>query len=339
MPQKILLIILICLGLGSLFGQYELCEEDRVCGLSFVAPPEPFASNPMPDIVGVNANWIALIPYAYSRIGQPNVRYNMSKWQWWGERPEGIEESIRLAREKGIRIMIKPQVYCPGSWPGEIDFDNEADWKSWETDYSGYIMHYARMAEKYQIEMLCIGTEFAISVQKRESYWRNLIKQIRAVYSGELIYSSNWDNFKNIRLWDELDYIGLSSYFPLSEDSTPDPKELQRAWRVPYEEIKTICRKYSKQVIFTEYGYLSVDGCAGKTWELEKRINNLEVNQQAQAIALKGLLDFWWDKPEWLGGFLWKWFPNMRGHEGYPEKDYTPQGKLAEETLKEYYGR
>jgi hypothetical protein len=27
----------------------------------------------------------------------------------------------------------------------------------------------------------------------------------------------------------------------------------------------------------------------------------------------------------------------MRGHEGYPEKDYTPQGKKAEPVLKEMH--
>jgi hypothetical protein len=30
-------------------------------------------------------------------------------------------------------------------------------------------------------------------------------------------------------------------------------------------------------------------------------------------------------------------FPNMRGHEGYPERDYTPQGKMAEEILRKWY--
>jgi len=39
----------------------------------------------------------------------------------------------------------------------------------------------------------------------------------------------------------------------------------------------------------------------------------------------------------WAGGFLWKWFPNGEGGEGYNDRDYTPQGKKAEQILKECY--
>ena len=29
----------------------------------------------------------------------------------------------------------------------------------------------------------------------------------------------------------------------------------------------------------------------------------------------------------------------MKGHEGYPQKDYTPQGKVAEAVIREWYGK
>ena len=93
----------------------------------------------------------------------------------------------------------------------------------------------------------------------------------------------------------------------------------------------------NKPVLFTEYGYLSVDGCCGKTWELEDKIKACEVNEDCQANAIEGILSTFANEDWWAGGFLWKWFPNGHGHEGYPLKDYTPQGKSALKTLKRYY--
>ena len=82
-----------------------------------------------------------------------------------------------------------------------------------------------------------------------------------------------------------------------------------------------------------------MEGCAGKTWELEKNIRNMTPNQEAQANAYQALLSSWWEKDFWAGGFVWKWFPDGEGHEGYPDKDYTPQGKMAENVLKSWYSR
>ena len=70
---------------------------------------------------------------------------------------------------------------------------------------------------------------------------------------------------------------------------------------------------------------------------MEKEVHKRSINQQAQANAIEALFESFWNESFWAGGFLWKWFPDMQGHEGYPEKDYTPQGKIAEETIKNWY--
>ncbi|MCB9332001.1 MAG: hypothetical protein H6574_13045 [Lewinellaceae bacterium] len=67
-------------------------------------------------------------------------------------------------------------------------------------------------------------------------------------------------------------------------------------------------------------------------------MRNRPINEQAQANCLEALLSTMQAEPWWAGGFLWKWFPNGRGHEGYPERDYTPQGKVGEAVLRRWYG-
>ncbi|HEX5625391.1 MAG TPA: hypothetical protein VFX48_05195 [Saprospiraceae bacterium] len=304
-----------------------------------VAPPEPFMIDPMEAIQNARATWVALIPYAYSDVGSPELRYNQSQWQWWGERPEGILESIRLAQAKGFKILLKPQVYIHRSWVGEVEFDTEEEWQRWERSYREYLMLYVDMAISEKVDMICIATEYNHAAIKRESYFRTLISDIRKRYPGKLCYSANWDHYTEIPFWDALDYIGISAYFPLDESQTPAIKAIEDSWNQHLPEMEALSKKWNKPILFSEFGYLSVDGCAGKGWEIEKQVDRLAINQTAQANAYEALFRSLWDKPWWAGGFVWKWFPNGEGHEGYPEKDYTPQNKKAEQVLVRWYGR
>ncbi len=319
---------------AKLSGQSK--ADINISGLSFVAPPRGFALNPMEAVRQVGADWIAVIPYAYTRRGDNRVHFNSHR-QWWGERPEGAIETIRLAKASGIKVMLKPQVYFPGSWPGGLDFDSESDWITWEKDYRDYIMTFVPIADSMEVPLFCIGTEFKRSEQKRPHFWRQLIKDIRAQYKGQLTYASNWDCYHQVTFWDDLDYVGIDAYFPLVEDKTPSHNDLINAWQKPLQEIRTMHQKTKKPILFTEFGYLSVDGCAHKTWELEKHVHDLPINEQAQANALDALFAVFSKEDYWAGGFLWKWFPNMKGHEGYPASDYTPQGKIGEEVLQKWY--
>ncbi|MBX2815431.1 MAG: hypothetical protein KTR24_05530 [Saprospiraceae bacterium] len=308
-------------------------------GLSFVAPPEPFAQNPMPAVLSVHANCIAVIPYGYTNLGQTTVRFNMKNRQWWGEREEGVERTIALAKESGIRVMLKPQVWGHNLWTGDLDFQTEAEWESWQNDYRRYILFYASLAERMEVDLFCIGTEFKIAAVKREDFWRSLIAEVKQVYAGRITYASNWDHYQNIPFWDALDVIGINAYFPLLDAHTPAINDLLKSWQPWLEEIDAFHKAVDRPIVFTEFGYLSVDGCAHKTWELEDRVTSTPINQKAQANALSALFEALESRFYWEGGFIWKWFPNMRGHEGYPERDYTPQGKLGEAVLRDWYLR
>jgi hypothetical protein len=308
--------------------------EPRLKGLNFVAVPEPFPENPMPEVKAISADWIALIPYGFTRLGQPSVQYNTKGWQWWGERPEGIEKSIELAHEAQIHVMLKPQIYVPDGFTGALDFKTDEEWASWEADYEHFMMIFANIAQQKKVEILCVGTEFKISTQKREAFWRGLIAKIKTVYRGKLIYAANWDEYAAVPFWDALDYAGVNAYFPLLPDKTPSVRALKTAWEKPVSALAAFAKQHQKQIIFTEFGYMSLDECASPGWEVEAKKDKLNINEVAQANALEALLTTFSAQPWWQGGFLWKWFPNMQGHEGYPEKDYTPQGKKAAKVVK-----
>jgi len=312
-------------------------KGNKINGLTFVAPPEPFPENPMPSINSLGANWIAVIPYAFTRAGVPDVRFKENEGHWWGERPVGVRESIRLAHEAGIKVMVKPQVWIPGGWTGSLDFPSDSAWTLWEAGYERYILRFAGLADSTGADMFCLGTEFGKAVERRPEFWKALIHKIKGVYHGKLTYSSNWDDWEKVPFWEELDYIGLSGYFPLVKSDSPSVEELKEAWKPICKRLKACSQTHEKPILFTEWGYLSVDGCGWRNWELEQDIKSRNINQQAQANCMEAMLATFQQEDCWAGSFLWKWFPNMRGHEGYPERDYTPQGKLAEEVLRSWY--
>lgn len=308
----------------------------KIDGLTFVAPPRPFSEQAMHDVIESEAGWISVVPFAYSLRGKNQLYFNTSR-QWWGEKMEGVKETVRSAKEKGLKVMLKPQVYVPGSWIGEMDYKTEEDWQAWEEGYTQYIDTLLSIAEDHQVELFCIGTECKISIQKRHNYWVSLIENARSKYSGKLTYSSNWDSYNFVPFWEELDYIGISAYFPLTDSMTPSVEELTKKWSSTKRRLKKFSKRNGKQILFTEYGYMSIDGCAYKAWEIEKEITSRKINEVAQANAIEALLSSFWDESFWAGGFLWKWFPDMQGHEGYIDKDYTPQGKLSEQVVTKWY--
>jgi hypothetical protein len=343
--QKMLFLGLLC---GCLWACHEsnpslqalkLPQAKRhftFTGVSFVAPPKPFEEDPMQALRDNGVGWISVIPYAFTRQGEAVVHYSGSK-QWWGESIEGVTATIQKARLAGIKIMLKPQLYVPGAWTGDLDFPTEQAWENWEQDYERYILTFAKVAADLNVEIFCVGTEFRNHIKKRPTFWPQLIDKVRAQYHGQVTYAANWDDFDAVPFWHKLDFIGINAYFPLKKSKTPSPHDLLDAWQPYLQRIESYAKTQGKSVAFTEFGYLSVDGCAGKTWKLEKNIKQLKVNELAQAHALDALLHACSERKWWRGGFVWKWFPNMHGHEGYLEKDYTPQDKLAEKVLAKWY--
>jgi hypothetical protein len=161
-----------------------------------------------------------------------------------------------------------------------------------------------------------------------------LIKKIRTVYKGKLTYAANWDNYQTVPFWQELDYIGVDAYFPISDQKTPDLITIKTAWDRWKLELSTLSRKQNKQILFTEYGYISADYAGLEPWK--NAGDDREVNQQAQHLLFKGLFDAVWQEDWMAGGFIWKHHAEKSYRRGY-EKRFTPQNKKAAQTIAKTY--
>jgi uncharacterized protein YegL len=79
----------------------------------------------------------------------------------------------------------------------------------------------------------------------------------------------------------ELDYIGIDAYFPLS-DTTPSVLELNDAWQQQLKNRKP--SRNEQKILFTEFGYRNSDQAKEPWTESENTINN-----QAQVNAYESL--------------------------------------------------
>lgn len=326
-------IILILFSLLS-FSFYDSCFA-QINGVSFVAPAKEIGSKEisLPKVV-VNANYVSIMPYGFIPDEGIELQFN-SKWQWWGEKAEGTIKTIQLAKAAGYKVMLKPHVWKRhGSYTGHHTYTNEADWKAFEKSYSNYILHFAKIAEETKTEIFCVGTEWEKFALQRPNFWFQLIKDVKHVYHGKVTYAANWDEYKRISFWKELDYIGVDAYFPLTNSKTPSTEEVI-ASLIPYkEELKTLSKKINKPIIFTEFGYRSKDKNAEKPWESDRAG---EVNLTAQNNAYHGFFASFWKEDFIAGGFLWKWFANYPNAGGPQNNEFTPQNKPVEKIIKEWF--
>lgn len=309
--------------------------KDKIKGLSLEAPSVEFEPSLFEEFHQINANWVCLMPYAYSPEGENKIVYDLTDYQWWGERKEGITKSIEMAHSQNIQVMLKPHLWMGWNvFTGDLYFENEEAWTSWENDYEKYILDYAQVAETHHVELFCIGTELREFTDRRETFWRSLIKKVKSIYKGKLTYAGNWDSYKNFKFWDELDYIGVDAYFPLSQAEFPTEEELIKNWQPWIDEMKALSELHDKPILMTEYGYCSTQYNCDKPWEQDK---NKEVSLKNQDTAYKAVFaDLW--KRDWMaGGFVWKWHTPNHLNESRMKKKFTPQGKTALETIKNAY--
>lgn len=305
----------------------------EIKGISLVATVNQLDSGVMNDIKNANANFLALMPYAFCSIERPEVQFDLDH-QWWGERTGGIIATIQAAHKAGLNTMLKPHLWIAkdGLYTGELLFDSEKEWETFENSFSKYILHFAKIAEENNVEIFCLATEMRESIRLRPGYWKKLIFEIRQQYHGKLTYAANWDDYTKVPFWSDLDFIGIDAYFPLSFDAEPGVKGLQAAWKKYQPDLEKLSVAKNKKVLFTEYGYRNSAYCAAKPWTEAGSI----LSDAAQRNAYEGFFRAFQAEKWFAGGFAWKWHGDT--HEMRTSKiDYTPQGKPALKILKAFY--
>ena len=102
-----------------------------------------------------------------------------------------------------------------------------------------------------------------------ESHWAQLIRRVREVYSGKIGYAANFDQYRDVGFWPQLDVMGINAYFKLRDRPIPRDglteqtaseieEQLVQGWRNALAEIDAFRARQGlsqQPVIFTEMGY------------------------------------------------------------------------------------
>jgi len=318
-------------------------SANKFKGMTVLATQSPINGTPLNDLQQLGVNSVAVTPYAFYTTGQATldtlstctdphcVMNNNTK--------AANIELITQAKQEGMRVLLKPHLWANNQWVNHLDFDTSVQWDSFEQNYTDYIIEWATIAQLHKVDLFCIGTEMGTVVRERPDFWPKLIDTIRQVYYGDLTYATNWDDAQAVTFWTHLDYIGIDAYFPLCLSKTPTLCELQAAWDYYSPSIKGLHTKWQKPVLFTEFGYMSVNQAAMQTWLLEAQKDQYAVNEEAQAKALQALLHQFGQEYWWAGGFQWKWYADSESAacDGDLSKEYTPENKKAADVLIAYY--
>ena len=283
---------------------------------------------------GLGCNAIAIVPYSYMRDNQKPTPLPITN-RPGSENDQGVIHSAYEAKTRGMTTMLKPQIWLRGSWPGGIEMQSAEDWQSFYTYYHKWIIHYALLAEIHEIDQLCVGVEFVKATLAHEDQWRKIFSSVRGLYQGQMTYAANWgDEFEKVKFWDALDFIGLNCYYPLSKNKEASKAELSNNFEKVKTKISKVHKNFQKPVVFTEIGFRSI----AAPWihphaEGDDSYNETHQDRCYQVI-MEGVKD-----EDWYGGILWWKFPSYLRYGGAKNTSYTPNNKLAEETISQWFSR
>jgi len=340
----------VLLGLGLLAGLLSLAPgggpttgrwRGQALGVCWEGSPRPVGPEALDPLAALGVNAISQTPFAFMRDPRkPELGFRapaepLEGRGWWGEHAEGVRFVARAARERGIGTLLKPHVWLHGSWPGEVEMTSEADWAAWFAGYQEFLLAWARFAAAEGLEGLCLGNELDRTVG-REREWRALIAAVRAVFPGLLVYAANWSHVEQVPFWDALDAIGVSAYFPLSEEPRPSVETLVGAWRPIRARLARLAQRFERPIVFTEIGYHPAEGALKEPWAWE--VGDAALAPENQAHAYEAALRTFLEEP-WFGGiFWWKWHAEAQHRRrGSPAGTFSPQGLPAEEVLRRAY--
>jgi glycosyl hydrolase family 113 len=332
--------------LGALTLALALGASDSTVGREAV----PALGRP-PEERGIGLGLFSSDPeYAYEalleEIKRAGATHVMITWVWWQDDlsageigpVEGwsasdpqVERTIAAARSLGLRVGCLPIVRLKKSskteWRGKIaPKDEDAWWRS----YRAFILHASRLSANGGADRFSVGSEL-LSRERMRDRWADLIEEIRSeTPSLELMYSANWDHYREVSFWDLVDVVGLTAYFELTKSLDPTVEELEASWKSAKAPLEEFSKTIGRPLVLTELGYPSLDGGASWPWdETRKAPIDLEEQRRAYAAAAKS-----WSNVRFVQGlYWWNWF----GFGGSTDTNYTPRNKPAADVIRAWY--
>lgn len=307
-------------------------EGERIRAVTLDAVDRP-ADSTLRTLAELGTTHLTLVSFGFQR-GPQATRIQMRTGEgesgddWYSETDAGIRALARRADSLDMGLVLKPHLWVGREGPSRLDisFERKKDWRAWQAQYRRFLLHYARLAEEVAADLLVVGTELAGTTSTREDFWRKLIADVRAVYSGKLTYAANWhEEYEAVPFWDALDYVGVQGYFPLSNEADPSAGAPAADWGPHRRALRRVSAEAGKPVFFTELGYRNARTAAAEPWRWPAEGD--APAPQLQARLYEAFFAEVWPRPWVAGAALWKWpaDPERRRTAGF-----MPRGPATE---------
>lgn len=255
---------------------------------------------------------------------------------------EQLGRLIKYAKSKKLRVILMPIVLLDeprnNEWRGKIQpIEDNGGWDSWWRSYRDMLTHFAYIAQGGGADVFVVGSELiSTETETHLEDWRKTIRDVRKVFKGRLTYSSNWDHYTHVKFWDQLDFIGMNSYWKLGDDRDVSVEQIVERWRAIQKELFAFQKKVNKPILLLEVGWCSMANMASEPWDYTVGEDEAPTDLELQKKLYEAFFTAWHGRPE-LGGFsIWVWDPVGGGRE---DRGYTPKGKPAESVLREWLGK
>jgi len=248
---------------------------------------------------------------------------------------------LRYARRQGMHTTLMPTVLFTkprgNEWRGRISPEN---WDNWWASYNDMIDYFLDIANEADVQMFCIGSEL-LSTEKHTRRWKKLIADIRSKFDGHLIYSTNWDHFHVPGFWEDLDLIGVSGYWNLTQGAANNPPtdaELAARWASIQSGVMEFAKEKDRPILITELGYPSLTWALKDPWNYVKGTDG-QMDSTPQARGYESFLKAWAgplkaSNSRFAGVYFYCWDPYHHG--GSEDTGYGIRGKPAYDLLRQW---
>jgi hypothetical protein len=280
------------------------------------------------EIVALGASHVALVVPLYQTDGSTDDLHLDTRLS---PTLALVAETIRAARRDGLEVTLFPIVRLSapraGEWRGTLAPRDPA---AWFRHYGELLGQLAALAESTGASRLVVGSELSsLDGEDLLPRWRPLVARVRGVFAGKLLYSVNWDHYRQARLPELVDEDGITGYFNLREPTAPaDDAALEAGWRRVRRELEAWQAGNPRGFVFTELGYRSRAGTSATPWD-EGSPGVPDVEEQRRAFA--AFRRAWAGSPLLDGVYVWNWY----GWGGPGTTSYTPRGKPAEQEVRQ----
>jgi hypothetical protein len=319
----------------------------------------------LPALAGTGANSVALA-FEYGIDVQNSAVYADPSYT---ESQSVIAATIAEAKSRGFAVMVRPLLdflapskigsYSVGDWRSTY---NPTDVAAFFASYKTMIVGVAQLAQTNGATGLSIGAELdQLTGPAYQSYWTDIITSVRAVFSGTLTYSSDWDDAispwqgqhglpagtgnlaTQVSFWSALDYLGIDCYAPLSDTANPTVVQLTAGWtQTPSDPTSrsvtgnqslisyfaAVATAAGRPLVFTELGYESASDAAKQPSGTSTNV----YDPTLQANLYTAFFNAWQQNGNnaLTGVYFWNWDPNVAEVGPGNGPNFSPQEEPAQ---------